>query len=104
MRTFVLYALFALFVAGCGRAPNPAKHYGDLGESCRPDGSCSGALVCIRYEESIVAFRCGPPPVFESVMFCATCSSHCGDAGIKECQFSDTSVWGSKPAVCNCKP
>lgn len=87
-----------LLLAGC--------HTGDFGEKCNKDGSCnSPTLACNAWDE------CKPKPEpaparrcnYESECFCFTCADKCGEAGVKECAYSDTSVWGSKPAVCECK-
>jgi hypothetical protein len=90
---------------GCRGAP---ARRGELGESCRPDGTCEGALECRKSDD---AYQCLPkalplhvePIEYESVKFCSSCADRCGDAGIKECLYSDTSVWGSKPATCSCR-
>lgn len=91
--------LIAFFITAC--------HTGNLDEKCNSDGTCNGEnLEChfsrcmIRYKpEPVVVKRCN----FESECFCIACAEKCGDAGVKMCSFSDTSVWGSKPSVCECK-
>lgn len=93
------WALFAVLIIGC--------HTGDFDQDCNKDGSCNSPnLECKSWG------RCGvkdPPHTpgrcsYESECFCVTCAERCGDAGVKVCAFSDTTVWGAKPAVCECKP
>lgn len=95
--------LACLLLVAC--KPDPT---GGLNERCNRDGTCNGAsLECSSYG------YCGAKQVshmdpnrrcfYESECFCVTCADKCGEAGVKECAYSDTSVWGSKPAVCECK-
>jgi hypothetical protein len=96
-------AAFVLFVAGCASA-------GDLGGPCNKDGTCNSAnLAC---KESLAAgarcFAKTPEEMpksgcrYESECFCVTCAERCGATGVKSCAYSDTSVWGAKPALCEC--
>lgn len=39
----------------------------------------------------------------DSIRFCNYCLQHCNVHGVKICAYSDTSVWGSKPSVCECR-
>jgi hypothetical protein len=97
MRSAALVLAFVLF--GC--------HTGDFDQPCNKDGSCNGPnLVCDRGWEKCMVKE--PPRApgrcsYESECFCVTCADKCGDAGVKTCAYSDTSVWGAKPAVCECK-
>ena len=86
-----------LFLAGC--------HTGDFGERCNKDGSCNAAGLECYYSECSVKRAPERPKncAYESECFCVTCADKCGDAGVKICAYSDTSVWGAKPAVCECK-
>jgi len=94
--------LFLLaFLVGC------QNHPGDFGGACNKDGTCNSPnLECDNWMHSC---RVKTPPEepgrckFESECFCITCAEKCADAGVKECAYSDTSVWGSKPAICECK-
>lgn len=93
MRLFIL----CIFIVAC--------HTGNFREECNKDGSCNNAnLVCLNgwcetKPPSKEPGRC----YYESECFCVTCADKCGDAGVKTCAYSDTSVWESKPAVCECK-
>lgn len=83
-------------------------HRGDLGEDCNKDGTCNAAtLECNEYSSECRAHNTNPVSPsrchYESECYCVTCSDKCGDAGVKACNYSDTSVWGAKPAVCECK-
>ncbi len=91
-----------LFLSGC--------HTGDFEENCNPNGGCnSDKLECgwfagkcrVKTEPQAIdkERRCS----YESECFCVTCADKCGTSGVKTCAFSDTSVWGAKPAVCECK-
>lgn len=85
------------------------KHTGLLNENCNPDGTCSSPNLechswsntseCRAKEPPVAPFRCRG----DAECFCLTCNDNCADAGIRTCAFSDTSVWGSKPSVCECK-
>lgn len=95
--------LLLFLLLGCHSAP---ERRGDLGEQCKPDGTCAGALQCRQGSDGYVCLpKVDPvlPIEYESVKFCSSCADRCGDAGIKECLYSDTSVWGSKPALCSCR-
>lgn len=35
--------------------------------------------------------------------FCEACLKRCGAAGVKRCEFTDVTVWGSRPTVCECR-
>lgn len=87
-----------------------ACHKGSVDERCNPDGTCNGSNLECRYSgggASACSVKEAPPPprrcYYESECFCVTCADKCADAGVKNCMYSDTSVWGSKPAVCECK-
>lgn len=100
---FRFYAVVFLGVWACH------SHTGSLQESCNPDGTCNAnALECTW------TGNCRPktgPHVpdpsrcydVESVCFCRTCATQCGEKGMLNCLYTDTSVWGSKPATCECK-
>ena len=88
------------------------SHTGDLREHCNPDGTCNSTNTSCQSDlmgEGYYCFLKPAPPdpnrkcYYESECFCVTCAEKCGEAGVKECAYSDTSVWGSKPAVCECK-
>jgi len=98
------YSLIMMFLVACN-LPSPPQ--GNLGERCKPDGTCNGeSLEC-----GVLTNECHARPkprptsrcTFESECFCVTCAEKCGEAGVKTCAYSDTSVWGSKPAICECK-
>lgn len=78
-----------------------ACHRGDYGEECNADGTCNApALVCNgRCWMRPPASTCSS----EADCFCDACLKRCGSAGIKRCEFTDVSVWGSKPTVCECR-
>lgn len=83
-----------------------ACHQGNFGEECNKDGTCnfqnlecSVVGVCRTRTAARSPTRCGS----ESECFCVTCADKCADAGVKQCAYSDTSVWGSKPSTCECK-
>jgi hypothetical protein len=102
-RSTFLGILCAFVLAGCS-----VHHRGDLGEDCNPDGTCNApALTCgarITNECGIDQRRPRDPRCnYESECFCATCAERCGEVGVDRCEYSDTSVWGAKPAVCKCK-
>lgn len=98
MRAALIFAALAL--AGCPAAT------GTLGGYCFGDGTCSApALSC---QASGDGMRCWPKPEARTCngdadCFCEACLKRCGDAGVKRCEFSDVSVWGSKPTVCECR-
>ncbi len=91
--------MLLLMLTACG--------YGNLGQDCKPDGTCnSTSLVCSPYSNTCRVKTADPPPKkcsYESECFCMTCAEKCGDAGVHLCSYSDTSVWGAKPAICECK-
>ncbi len=81
---------------------------GTIDNDCTPDGKCIGQLECFTWgDRSTCRAPKSPEPkkrcVFESECFCVTCADHC-EHGVKVCDYSDTSVWGAKPAVCECAP
>ncbi len=95
--------LLLVLLLGCHQDP-----VGTLGGRCKPDGTCTGEhLFCNGTDECAPSNM--PQPVNmgncfpESVCFCQRCAESCGDAGLKACQYTDTSVWGSKPATCECR-
>lgn len=83
------------------------SHTGDLKEDCNKDGTCnSPELMCGIFGECHFKpmLETGPRRCsYESECFCVTCAEQCAPAGVKQCVYSDTSVWGAKPAVCECK-
>lgn len=96
---------FTIFLAAC------VPTTGNIETDCNHDGTCnSPGLSC---QQNLGGyFRCYPKPSppdpsvrchYQSECFCMTCADKCGDAGVKQCAYSDTSVWGAKPAVCECK-
>jgi len=92
------YLFIVLLLVGC--------HTGNFEEECNKDGSCNApGLECGWGGKCRVKEPPAPPRrcIYESECFCFTCADKCGDAGVKNCAYSDTSVWGSKPAVCECK-
>ncbi len=86
-------------LSGCGKPGEP-------GEDCLPDGTCTGKLECVRWGGSP---RCQPPSAPpppqrpDAERFCAECLRQCGTAGLRACEFADTTVWGSKPTRCECR-
>jgi len=93
------YIIALLLLTGCST--------GGVDEHCNPNGTCNSEnLSCINNGSSAV---CKPkmapsPPARcrgEADCFCLTCSENCGGR-FQTCAFSDTSVWGSKPAICEC--
>ncbi len=98
-------SLLVVLLVACG---SPT---GKLDGVCNLDGSCdSPALFC---ESTYDGHYCHLKPAeekppkrcrYESECFCLLCADKCGAAGVKACLWSDTSVWGSKPASCECKP
>lgn len=105
MRQLLLLALFAI---GCG-----VKSTGYLGEHCNSAGDCNSPRLSCQHTFN-GEWQCavksepetGPPRrcSYESECFCVTCAERCGASGVKTCAYSDTSVWGAKPALCECKP
>ncbi len=102
MRHTILTTLL-LCALGC----TPA---GKLDGECNWDGTCdSPKLECVstanghychlKPEPENPPRRCH----YESECFCVTCADKCGAAGVKACHWSDTTTWGAKPAVCDCK-
>jgi hypothetical protein len=97
MNTSFTYALLSASLLAC--------HTGNFNESCNKDGTCNSSnlicnqVVCIVKEAPSPPRRC----FYESECLCVTCSEKCGEAGVKECVYSDTSVWGAKPSACECK-
>lgn len=82
---------------------------GNVDGDCNPDGSCNGEkLTCLNYGNGS---RCRateaskPPPRCngEADCFCRTCAESCGAQGFKTCTYSDTTTWGAKPAICECR-
>lgn len=96
---FLLFFLLMFVLISCGFP-------GALNEPCKSDGTCNSPnLMCSRngYCVSLAAKEPARHCHFESECFCVTCSEKCSSSGVKVCAFSDTSVWGSKPAICECK-
>lgn len=100
--SILLTVLCVLAIVGCS-----TRRRGDFGGACNPDGTCNApTLACgVRIED-----ECGlalhprdPRCNYESECFCVTCAERCGEVGVDRCEYSDTSVWGSKPSVCKCK-
>ena len=85
------------------------NHPGDVDQRCNPDGTCNGTML--RCETRGVQAICYPIPVerpavhyrTDAEKFCDNCGQNCSDAGVRTCAYSDTSVWGAKPALCECK-
>ncbi len=86
-----------------------ACHSGGMEEACNPDGTCNfpnlecgpggfGYRCFVRVQKNpTVTFRS------EADIFCENCLTRCGVAGLRHCAFTDVSVWGSKPTVCECR-
>jgi hypothetical protein len=79
---------------------------GAVGAPCNPDGSCAGPLLrchtnsrCYAVQPERTLPTCG----HESQCWCVTCAEKCGANGVSRCTYSDTSVWGAEPSVCQCK-
>lgn len=102
MNKRIIYLVcLAILSLGCER--------GDLGTPCNKDGSCNfDTLQCIVPSNECQIKPPPPPPAkpkrcdYESECFCMTCADKCGPRGVKKCAYSDTSVWGSDPAICEC--
>jgi hypothetical protein len=98
-----VFAVIANIAWGCN------MHRGDLGETSNKDGTCnSPSLYCSDMFDRCTAVDRPLSPVnhncaYESECFCVACAEKCGEAGVKTCAYSDTSVWGAKPALCECK-
>lgn len=80
-------------------------HTGDLGEECNKNGTCNSPnLECLSDISSPHCWikrektECNDP----ADCFCKRCLEKCSGA-FKRCEYTDTSVWGSKPTVCECK-
>jgi hypothetical protein len=90
-----------LLVTGCHYGPE-----GTLGERCKADGTCVGDhLICDMASQCVAnnAPAAGSGCYAPSECFCKRCAEGCADAGMKACNYTDTSVWGAKPATCECK-
>ena len=86
------------------------SHTGSLNDTCNADGTCNGTNLTCTWSAQCRPKDgpAGPPDPsrcydVESVCFCRTCATQCGSAGMLNCLYQDTSVWGSKPATCECK-
>ena len=95
----IYYIVLAAMSAGLAGCP------GSLNEPCRNNGTCNPGLLCDGYycrlaQPSTAPKRqCG----YESECYCVTCAEQCGARGMKNCRFSDTTVWGNHtPATCEC--
>lgn len=74
---------------------------GYLGEPCDPDGTCrSPALFC---SSSGFCYAKQAQYTSDADRFCADCLTRCGSVGLKRCEYTDPTVWGSKPTVCECR-
>lgn len=93
------FSLFACTIRDRG------EFYGE----CNLDGTCNHpSLKCNDYRnECRVDEKKREDPSrcqYESECFCDRCGVNCAGFGksLLRCDYSDTSVWGSKPAVCEC--
>lgn len=79
---------------------------GGLEEECYPDGTCASPnLEC---QLGGIGHRCFPRQkqllvTSDADRFCEICLKRCGAAGLKHCAYTDVTVWGSKPTVCECR-
>lgn len=88
-------------------ACNVPNERGNFKKPCNHDGTCNSDNLecnnltseCSLKEKPVILNECR----YESDCFCLGCAKRCGNGGVKSCVFSDTSVWGSKPALCECK-
>lgn len=92
-----LFLLMCIIMAGC--IQKGAYH-----RPCTDEGKCNQSMVCnsgfcMLPEE----LKPKENPYDLAGNFCTKCLTQCGAAGLKRCEFSDTSVWGSKPSVCECR-
>ncbi len=95
------FLVAALFLAAC--------HKGGLEEDCNPDGTCD--FQDLECQPGGMGYRCfvrvRPSPMAvprsEADQFCEMCLKRCGAAGLKHCAYTDVTVWGSKPTVCECR-
>lgn len=86
------------------------EHRGGVDELCLVDGTCISELKCTLVGWQHLCRLVPPPPTtlrparcnYESECFCTTCADHCQN-GVKTCSYSDTSVWGAKPSLCECQ-
>lgn len=98
MKWFLAAALI-LFPLACSK--------GGLEESCYSDGTC--ASPNLKCDLSGMGYRCFPRQevkgleTSEADRFCEVCLKRCGTAGLKHCAYTDVTVWGSKPTVCECR-
>lgn len=91
--------VLTLFFIGCS-VP------GTLNEPCKSDGTCNSPHLTCNQRGYCMPPIAAPPDrrcYYESDCFCVTCSEKCSSSGVKLCAYSDTSVWGSKPSICECK-
>lgn len=93
-----LLFLAALALADCTR--------GNLGENCNADGTCNTPSLACRPDSN--GHGCYPKPEAKTCngdadCFCEACLKRCGAAGVKRCEFTDVTVWGSRPTVCECR-
>lgn len=107
-------ALLIAMLAACSR-----ESLGTLKGPCKPDGTCNSPnlecrrnydwgpdYICVIDYSKLTANPTDSNAVnwnSEATQFCNKCTESCGASGLKECHWADTTVWGAKPTVCECK-
>lgn len=77
---------------------------GTINATCRPDGTCvSPTLVCDSVWGVCRAKEATATCHNDADCFCEACLQRCGNVGLRRCEYTDPSVWGSKPTVCECR-
>lgn len=92
--------LYVVLLAAC--------HRGDIDEDCNPDGTCNAPQLSCQHFGNGPRCSIRPPEDkrtchSDADCFCEHCLTRCGSAGIKMCAYTDVSVWGSKPTICECR-
>lgn len=89
-------------LTSCGDA-----QVGDVGNRCNSDGTCNSPNLECRAVRASTVFECVPKGhrgcQSRSECFCNSCAEQCGKKGVERCVYTDTSVWGAQPTVCECK-
>ena len=100
LMAIIFATIITVILSGC--------EAGRLNQQCHGDGTCDHGLDCDGSYCRLPAARQPAPPTkrrcfYESECYCVTCAEQCGMRGMKNCRFSDTTVWGNRtPATCEC--